>query len=140
MHLLGNLVRLRRGDMNWFILAALVALLVLPGAGHAATLAAPLPPQSCEAILLWLQTESAVQAMPARFGTESHLLALTHRIPERAPQPSAVTLAVASESPAVPVSPLAATRLHDPLSRPLTLLEYHEAGHRTGIRTNRRLN
>jgi hypothetical protein len=139
MPLLGNFVRLRRGDMNWFILAALVALLVLPGAGHAATMAAPLPPQSCEAILLWLQTESAVQVMPARFGTESHLLALTHRIPERAPQRT-LTFAPAPEGPAVPVSPLAAPRLHDPLSRPLLLLEYHEAGHRTGIRTNRRLN
>ena len=136
MQLFQTLARLRRGEMNLVLLAVFVALLVLPAAGHAAAL----PPQSCEAVLLWLQSDGGM-VTPVASRAGSSLLSLTHRQPERAsdsPRDCSGTPTAGSLSFLGTVShPECAGKMAVPAAA--NLLSSHEVAHLSGVRTNRRL-
>ena len=142
MQLFQTLARLRRGEMNLLLLAALVLLLVLPGAGHAAAL----PPQSCEAVLLWLQSDPGLA--PAGRQRVNASLSLGHRAPvpaqrqvrSRAVHAMDVTPGfVTTRAATLPVRcavPFPATLAVPAAANPMTS---HEVARLSGIRTNRRL-
>ena len=56
MAFLATLARFKRGDLSLFLVAALFSALLLPANAGAATL----PPQSMEAVLLWIHAEIGV--------------------------------------------------------------------------------
>jgi hypothetical protein len=85
MALFGSILRSARGDFNFFLIAALVALLLVPGASQAA-----IPSQSCEAVLFWLQSESAA-TVPTSASRAGSLLSISHQKAETAPQIRAET-------------------------------------------------
>lgn len=135
MAFLSSILRARRGDLNLFLIAALVAMLVVPGASHAV-----LPPQSCEAVLFWLQSESsAVATSPV--AKASMLVAIAH---QRAEEPSQVVsdhLLLTATSHCGQLSELLAPpSLSEPQLVPVTTeLDRHVVAHLSGVRTNRRL-
>ncbi|MBW3637844.1 MAG: hypothetical protein KY445_15475 [Armatimonadetes bacterium] len=134
MAFLGSILRARRGDFNLFLIAALVALLVVPGASQAA-----LPPQSCEAVLFWLQSETA--SVPAPVSRSSSLLSISHQKTETAPQILAETQFSAATFHCGQWSALPAHSVKTEAQiAPATLtLERHVAARLSGVRTNRRL-
>lgn len=136
MALLGTLLRARRGDFNLFLIAALVALLVVPGAAHAA----PLPPQGYEAVLFWLQAETSV-TLPTPAVASASLLSISHQKAESQPATSTAThYSVATfhcgQFAVVPPNPTAS---YAPASPTPLALERHVVAKMSGIRTNRRL-
>ncbi|RYG63464.1 hypothetical protein EON80_21195 [bacterium] len=135
MAFLGTIFRARRGDFNMFLIAALVALLVVPSVTHAV-----MPPQSCEAVLLWLQNEtSAVVATPVASPTA--LLAISHQKAE-SPQQASVEnyYSVATFHCGQFSIPLSSTPTVEPHIAPVSLpLERHVVARLSGVRTNRRL-
>lgn len=137
MAFLGSLLRSRRGDFNLLLIAALVALLVMPGASHAA-----IAPQSAAAVLLWLQSESAVIPSVAPATKASELLALSHQNPEKSPQSTAETqfsgATLHCGQHLALLAPENTTRHENPTAAPN--LERHAVAHLSGVRTNRRLN
>lgn len=137
MAFLGSILRSRCGDFNLFLIAALVALLVLPGASHAA-----IPPQSAEAVLLWLHSESIAAEVTAPLAKSSELLAFSHQKAEKTPQTPAETQFSAATSHCGQYREFPTLQLN--LERriaPITLeLERHALAHLSGVRTNRRLN
>jgi hypothetical protein len=138
--MLGTLWRPRRGEVSWLVFAAVLALLVLPGVGQAATLAAPMHAQSCEAILMWLHSEAATASQPQQ-DSKAKLLSLTHRLPQAGPRHSGpVPIQAWNAPPETNFRAIAFTVSDFRPASPPSLLEYHEAAHRTGTRTNRRLN
>ncbi len=136
MAFLGSLLRTRRGEFQWILLAAMLALLVMPGATHAA-----IAPQSAEAVLLWLQTDAALPGA-APIAKTSELLSLSHQKAEIAPQIAAEIQLSAATSHCgqhLTLFPSENTPRHQ--SAPATpTLERHAAAHLSGVRTNRRLN
>lgn len=136
MALLNTILRARRGDFNLFLIAALVALLVVPGAAHAA----PLPPQSYEAVLFWLQAETSA-TLPVTVATPSSLLSLSHQKAQAQHQaPTATHYSVVTfHCGQHRVTPPSLSLNTAPIA-PVTLeLERHAVAHLSGIRTNRRL-
>lgn len=135
MAFLGSILGARRGDFNFFVIAALVALLFVPGASHAA-----LPPQSCEAVLFWLQNESAA-TVPVAASRAHSLLSISHQKVETAPQISAETQFSAATSHCGQFSAFPHHEVTtQPQIAPATLtLERHIAARLSGVRTNRRL-
>jgi hypothetical protein len=136
MALLGTILRARRGDFNLFLIAALVALLVVPGAAHAA----PLPPQSYEAVLFWLQAETSV-SLPVPSAVPVSLLSISHQKAEKQPQTSQATYysLATSHCGQHTVAPPSLSLAHIPLAPVPLKLERHVVAHLSGIRTNRRL-
>ncbi len=137
MAFLGSILRSRRGDFNLFLIAALVALLVVPGASHAA-----IAPQNAEAVLLWLQSESAAAPCAAPLAKKSELLSISHRNAAKTPQKSAeIQVSSATfhcgQHLAFP-APENTTRQVIPTTAPI--LERHVVARLSGVRTNRRLN
>jgi hypothetical protein len=135
MAFLGSILRVRRGDFNVFLIAALVALLVMPGASHVV-----LPAQGCEAVLFWLQSESSVVAStPVSKATS--LLSISHQRVEEAHQASVDNQLSAATFHCGQFSTLSSLSLKsEPQPAPHTLtLERHVVAHLSGVRTNRRL-
>ncbi len=137
MAFLGSILRSRRGDFNLFLIAALVALLVVPGASHAA-----IAPQSAEAVLLWLQSESSATSNAAPLAKSSELLSISHRIAETSPQKSAeIQLSAATFHCGQHLaSPAPENTLRPEIPTIAPTLERHAVAHLSGVRTNRRLN
>ncbi len=140
MAFFGLILRSRRGDFNLFLIAALVALLVLPGASHAA-----IAPQSAEAVLLWLQSEVAsgeIAAPPlTALGSSGALLSLAHQSAEPAPQTRAVTQLSAATFHCGQWSafPRLETKTEAQIAPVMPTLERHAVARLAGVRTNRRL-
>jgi hypothetical protein len=136
MALLGTIFRARRGDFNIFLIAALVALLVVPGAAHSA----PLPPQSYEAVLFWLQAETAA-TLPTPVAPQSSLLSISHQKAEPQPSVSSATYySIATNHCGQFAVNLPSSSLsHTPLVPVALELERHVVARLSGIRTNRRL-
>ena len=136
MPIFQTLARLRRGEMNFVLLAVFVALLILPAAGHAA----PLPPQSCEAVLLWLQSDAGL-ATPARSRCGGSLLSLTHREPERVRENWLDGAATATQNPSSWQFQAPCPGSTGALAVPAAanLMSSHEVAQLNGVRTNRRL-
>ena len=136
MAFLGSILRARRGDFNLFLIAALVALLLVPGASHAA-----IPPQGCEAVLFWLQSESAA-TIPTAVSRPSSLLSISHQSAEVAPQiPAETHFSAATHHCGQRLAFLSPEVTTQPQIAPATpVLERHIAAHLSGVRTNRRLN
>jgi hypothetical protein len=135
MAFLGSILRARRGDFNLFLIAALVALLVIPGASHAV-----LPPQGCEAVLFWLQNETATVAA-APISKASSLLSISHQNAEEQYQTSveeqfSVATFHCGQFSTIPLSRLTTEPQIAPRALPL---ERHVVAHLSGVRTNRRL-
>lgn len=136
MAFFGPLWRARRGDFPLFLVAALVALLLVPGAAGVA----PLPPQSCAAVLFWLQSDAVSVSAP--LAPTSSLLAHSHQNAEpNAPQISAQTHLSAATNHCGQWSALALeSSSPQPQSAPATpTLERHVVARLSGVRTNRRL-
>ncbi|PQV64285.1 hypothetical protein B1R32_106131 [Abditibacterium utsteinense] len=140
MAFLGSILRSRRGDFNLFLIAALVALLVLPGASGAV-----IAPQGAEAVLFWLQSEvaSADVATPLSESLRgsSTLLAISHQQAESAPQHraeiqlSAATFHCGQYLALIPQK----IQVETPIAFATPLLERHVLARLSGVRTNRRL-
>jgi hypothetical protein len=134
MAFLGTILRARRGEFNLFLIAALVALLVMPGASHAV-----LPPQGCEAVLFWLQNETATVAA-APISKASALLSISHQNAEKQYQSSVENQLSAATFHCGQFSTIPTSRLESQPQAPQTLtLERHAVAHLSGVRTNRRL-
>jgi hypothetical protein len=137
MAFLGSILRAKRGDFNLFLIAALVALLIVPGAASVA-----LPPQSCQAMLFWLHSETAAVTETPTARTSS-LLSFSHqKADSNAPGQHLDPLLSAATSHCGQFSRLS---LRPPLSEPRLApaplpLERHAVAHLSGVRTNRRLN
>jgi hypothetical protein len=135
MAFFGSMLRARRGDFNLFLIAALVALLVMPGASHAV-----LPPQSCEAVLYWLHSESTA-AVPATVSSATSLLSISN---QKAQAPHAIHVEVQLSAATFHCGQFSALPFSlpssEPHAAPRTLtLERHIAARLSGVRTNRRL-
>ncbi len=135
MALFGSILRARRGDFHLLLIAALVALLIVPGASHAA-----IAPQNAQAVLLWLQSEGVAPAT-APLAKASELLAISRQKAEKTPQKSA-EMQVSSATfhcgqHLAPPAPENTTRHELPFIAPR--LERHAVAHLSGVRTNRRL-
>ena len=136
MAFLGSILRSRRGDFNLFLIAALVALLVVPGASGAA-----IAPQSAEAVLLWLHSESvAVETLAAPAPT-SALLSISHQKSDTATKnESEIQLSAATFHCGQHLAPIPQKTKSEFRIAPATpVLERHALAHLSGIRTNRRL-
>lgn len=139
MEFLRTLARVRRGEINFLLLAALVAVLVLPCGGQAVAM----PRESYEAVLIWLRSETALST-PLVQRTRSLVASLTWH--EQGIQLPAVHL-VQAHGPAA-----ALTREHGYAATHLTVampahsvpcaantLTLPAVAHLNGVRTNRRL-
>jgi len=137
MAFFGSILRSRRGDFNLFLIAALVALLVAPGASHAA-----IAPQSAEAVLLWLQSESAAAPCAAPLSQAGELLLISHRKAEKTPQKSTqIQVSSATFHCGQHLTfPASENTLRQEIPTIAPTLERHVVAHLSGVRTNRRLN
>jgi hypothetical protein len=133
MALFGSILRARRGHFNFFVIAALVALMFVPGASHAA-----IPPQSCEAVLFWLHSESAA-TIPTPVSRPHSLLSISHQNAESAPQTLAETQFSVATSHCGQFSAFPTVTSHDQIAPATLSLERHVAARLSGVRTNRRL-
>lgn len=139
MNLLRTLARVHRGEINILILAALMAVLVLPLGGQAVAM----PRESYEAVLIWIQSETALKSPLPRHTSRQwfgfHRDGVT--LPDLGGQSAASSFTSAAlttfQPPAAPsVLPALAGRMPaaaNPLSLPVV-------AHLNGVRTNRRLN
>ncbi|HEX9995936.1 MAG TPA: hypothetical protein VGB45_02240 [Abditibacterium sp.] len=135
MAFFGSILGAKRGDFNLFLIAALVALLVIPGASHAA-----MPPQSYEAVLFWLQSETAAPVQ-APTSSASRLLSISHQKAENPPQFFAETQFSAATAHCglfrAQVFPPEHIEAHITPATPV--FERHAMARLSGVRTNRRL-
>ena len=133
MAFLGSILRARRGDFNLFLIAALVALLVVPGATHAT-----LPPQGCEAVLFWLQSETAATVeVPVVRATS--LVAISHQQAETPAPLQTELLSVASAHCGQFQATVSSPSIEPQLVPATPTLERHAVARLSGVRTNRRL-
>lgn len=137
MALLGSLLHFRRGECSLMLVAALVALLMMPGASHAA-----IEPQNAQAVWLWLQSETAAPIGPNSLAKPSQLLAQSHQTPDLSPQNVAETLlSTATSHCGQHLTRCASentTRTENSTAAPP--IERHAVAYLSGVRTNRRLN
>jgi len=137
MHPFGTLARLKRGEINLILLVAFLAVLAVPNGAYAASI----PPQDCQAVLLFLQHDASLslagpglaegQGASLESGAQSGGKA--GRKPETAYAPVSLrglclTLASPRGEAAIP-SPVL---LPSPV-RPFGLLEWHQAIALSGI-------
>ena len=134
MAFFGSILSAKRGDFNFFLIAALVALLVVPGVSHAA-----MPPQSYEAVLYWLHSETVAPAqIPSSSGAQ--LLSISHQKAETESQILAQTQFSAATAHCGlfrAKSPQKRIKAHITPATPA--FERHAMARLSGVRTNRRL-
>lgn len=127
MNLFGTLVRLRRGELNMVLLVALLAMLALPDSA----LAAPLPPHSCAAVLLWLQHDVAAAISPcAEVSSEVPFVNVSPRLQQVGGH--TLTSRATAHCGAFVAAPVASPQ-PDATAGGDRLLEWHEAASRSGI-------
>ncbi len=136
MAFFGTILRTRRGDFNFLLIAALVALFVLPGASGAA-----IAPQNAEAMFLWLHSESASVETLAPHAAGSALLSISHQKTESASETQAeiqLSTATAHCGQWSALQPQK-TAISSPIALVAAPLERHAMALLSGVRTNRRL-